>query len=156
MQRQARNWIIFTIGCYLLMFMIVPPKKGPRLSPFGFYFGFLHAVILNWLAVKTYKLWKLPGDILINGIPVLTCISWLPPAVLFAYFFPYDKKAIWKVAYIFFYSIGTTIVQYIQGLIGMWESKNWKPIYTLPLSFLTHSIMALGLPIFRLKNIRES
>lgn len=156
MNKQTKNWIFFTIVSYVLMFILIPPKKGPKISGFGFYLGFVQAVILKWFAVKKYKLWKIPGDILIKGIPILTCISWIPPAILYAYYFPYGKKLSRKTGYIFLFALGTTIAQYIQGLIGMWESKKWKPIYTFPLAITTHSIMTIFLPFFKLNRIREN
>ena len=156
MNRQTRNWVVFTIACYVLMFILIPPKRGPKVSPFGFYLGFVHAIMLNLLVVKAYRLWKLPGDILIYGIPLLTCVSWIPPSIIFAYYFPYGKKIITKAGYILTYAVGTTVVQYIQGLIGMWESKKWKPIYTFPLAIITHTTMTLFMPLFKLNKIRDS
>ena len=156
MSRQTKNWVIFAIASYVIMFMLIPPKKGVKISGFGFYLGFVQAVILKWFAVRKYKLWKIPGDILLKGIPILTCISWIPPAILYAYYFPYGKRLSWKTGYILLFALGTTIAQYIQGLIGMWESKKWKPIYTFPLAILTHTIMTIFLPFFKLNRIREN
>ncbi|WP_028306316.1 hypothetical protein [Desulfitibacter alkalitolerans] len=156
MNRQTKNWILFTIAAYILMFMLVPPKKGPKLSPFGFYFGFIQAVILNWYAVRNHKLWKLPGDILLYGIPLLTCISWIPPSIIFAYNFPYKKEFCWKALYVLLFAFGTTVSQYVQGLIGMWDSKTWKTLYTFPLAICTHCIMIMGIYLFRLQGIKDS
>jgi len=139
-----------------LDYFCYPLKKGPRISGFGFYLGFVQAVILNFIAVKKYKLWKIPGDVVIKGIPILTCISWIPPSIIYAYYYPYGKKLSWKTGYILLFALGTTIFQYIQGLIGMWESKKWKPIYTFPLAIVTHTIMSMFLPLFKLNNIREN
>jgi len=138
------------------MFIIIPPKKGPKIAPFGFYLGFVQGIVLNWFTVKILKLWKYPGDISLKGIPILTCICWIPTANLFAYFFPYGKNLTWKTGYILMFGTGTTIAQYIQGIIGMWESKKWKTIYTFPLAIITHTIMALSLPLFKLNKIREN
>lgn len=150
MPRQTRNWIVFAIVSYIFMFMLIPSKQVSKFSKFGFYLGFVQAVILKLIAFKKYKLWKLPGDILIYGIPILTCLAWVPPSMIFAYYFPSGKKLSWKTGYIMLFAIGTTIIQYIQGLIGMWESKKWKTIYTLPLAITTHTIMTLLLPLFKL------
>lgn len=156
MNIKTKNWIIFTIAMYILMFMLIPPKRGPKIAPFGFYLGFFQAVLLNWVAVRIYKLWKYPGDILLKGIPIFTCLSWIPLANIFSYFFPYGKSLSWKTGYILLYAIGTTIIQYIHGLIGMWENKHWKTIYTFPLAIFTHTLMTLTLPLFKLNKIRES
>lgn len=155
MHQQTRNWTIFTFITYLVMYMLIPLKAGPRVYPFGFYLGFMQAVILNFFAYKNYKLWKMPGSILIFGIPLLTCLAWIPTSIIFAYYYPYGKKLFWKTSYILLFAVGTTIVQYIHGLIGMWESKRWKPIYTFPLAIATHTIMAVFLPLFKLDKIRE-
>lgn len=154
-KKTTYRWFIFSFFWYVLMFILIPPKKGPKISPFGFYLGFVQAVLLNFIAVKKYKLWKLPGDILYKGIPLLTSLSWIPPSIVYAYYYPYHEKFRWKSAYTMLFAVGTAIVQYVQGLVGMWESKNWRPIYTLPLALLTHTIMALCLPLFKLDHIRE-
>lgn len=155
MHRQTKNWTIFAIITYVIMFMLIPPKARQRVSPFGFYLGFIQAVLLNLFALNKYKFWKLPGDILICGIPLLTCLSWIPTSIIFAYYYPYGKKLFWKTGYILFFAVGTTIAQYLHGLIGMWESKNWRPIFTFPLAIITHINMAVCLPLFKLDNIRK-
>lgn len=155
MNKQTRNWLILMITSYIIMFILIPPKRGPKLSPFGFYLGFVQAIILNWLAVKRQKLWSLPGDILLFGIPILTCLSWIPISIIYGYYFPYRKSISWKTGYIMIFALGATIGQYILGLIGMWESKKWKPIFTFPMAILTHSIMYLFSPLFKLSKIRE-
>lgn len=156
MNRQTKNWIVFAIALYTLMFILIPRKRILKVAPFGLYLGFVQAVILNWVTVKTYKLWKYPGDILLKGIPLLTCISWVPMANFFSYFFPYGKNLTWKTGYILLYAIGTTIIQYLHGFIGMWESKKWRTLYTLPLGILTHTTMTLLLPLFRFDGIRNN
>ncbi|HBV88542.1 MAG TPA: hypothetical protein DEF42_18315 [Desulfosporosinus sp.] len=156
MKRQTKNWIVFTLALYTTMFILIPPKRGPKVAPFGFYLGFIHASILNYFTAKIYKLWKYPGDILLKGIPIFTCLSWVPIANIFAYFFPYRKNSIFKAGYILMFASATTAVQHIHGFIGMWESKKWRTMYTFPLAVFTHTIMTLFLPLFNLKNIREN
>ena len=119
MTRSTRSWVIFTIASYLLMLMLIPSKQGAKLSKFGFYLGFIQAVILKWLAVKKYKLWKIPGDILLGGIPILTCLSWIPPSMIYAYYYPFGKRLFWKIGYMLLFAFGTTIAQYIQGILGI-------------------------------------
>lgn len=155
MNKQTKNWVVFTLSLYIIMFLLIPPNRGPKISRFGFYLGFVHAIILNWFAVKKYKLWKMPGDILIYGIPLFTCLSWIPPSIIFAYYFPYGKTLTWKAGYILFFALGTNITQYIHGVIGMWESMKWKPFFSLPLAILTHTIMYLFTPLFDIDKLNK-
>ncbi|MEW5920040.1 MAG: hypothetical protein AB1796_03605 [Bacillota bacterium] len=151
MQRQTRNWLLFALGWYIMMFILIPPKRGSKLSPFGFWLGFVQAVILNWITVRNHKLWRLPGDILLSGIPILTSLAWIPPSIIFANFFPTAKSWFWKATYILFFAAGTTIIQYGQKCLGMWENIKWKDLYTFPLAVLTHTLMAITLPFFKIK-----
>lgn len=155
MQRQTKNWLLFTIGLYIMLFIIIPPKRGLGLSPFGFWMGFVQAVILNWITVRKHKLWKLPGDILLAGIPVLTSLSWIPPTILFANFYPAAKKWLWKALYVTLFAFGTTLIQSSQKQLGMWENIKWKDIYTFPLALFTHFIMTVLLPVFKIKPMKN-
>lgn len=148
MQRLSRNWMLFTIAFYMIMFMLIPPKRGPKLSPFGFWLGFVQAVLLTGVCMRKLNLWKLPGDILVCGIPILTATAWIPPTILFANFFPAAKSRLLKGAYILLFAAGTTLAQHKLRLLGMWENIRWKDIYTFPLAILTHTIMAIFLPLF--------
>ncbi len=155
MQKQTRNWLLFTASTFVLMNILVPAKSRRRLYPFGLCFGFTQAIFLNWYSVRNNQLWKLPGDLLIKGIPVLTCLSWISPSIIFAYYFPYNKLPLVKSIYILLFASGTTLAQYFHGIVGMWESKNWKPIYTLPLSIATHVFMTGGMFIFGTNKLRN-
>lgn len=145
---QTRNWLLFTIAWFIIMLLLIPPKRRLKLSLFGFLLGFGQAVILAWLAMGRLKLWKLPGDILLSGIPVFTSMSWIPPAVLFAHYYPAGKSWFFKAAYVLFFAAGTALVQHGQRIAGMWENIRWKDIYTFPLALLTHSIMSICRPLF--------
>ncbi|KGK91901.1 hypothetical protein DP73_00800 [Desulfosporosinus sp. HMP52] len=154
MRKQTKRWVVFTTACYIFMFLLIHPKRLVKATTFGFSLGFVPAIFLNWFTVKTYRLWRLPGDILLNGIPILACVSWLPPAAIFGNYFPYRKNLTWKTGYILLFSLGTTMVQSLQSAMGMWENKNWKTLYTLPLAILTHTSMTFLLPLFKLHKIR--
>ncbi|SDG31886.1 hypothetical protein [Desulfosporosinus hippei] len=154
MRRQTKRWVVFTTAWYVLMFLLIHPKRIKKAVAFGLSLGLVPAIFLNWITVKTYRLWRLPGDILLNGVPILACVSWIPPAAIFANYFPYRKNLTWKTSYILLFSLGTTIVQLVQQTIGMWENKKWKTPYTLPLAILTHTSMAFLLPLFKLNKIR--
>lgn len=145
---QTRNWLLFTIAWFIIMLLLIPPKRGLKLSPFGFCLGFGQAVILAWLAMGRLKLWKIPGDIMFSGIPVFTSISWIPPAILFVNYYPASKSWFYKAAYILFFAAGTALVQHGQRIAGMWENIRWKDIYTFPLALLTHTIMSLSRSLF--------
>ncbi|MEW6623899.1 MAG: hypothetical protein AB1420_12365 [Bacillota bacterium] len=155
MSRKTLNWALFTIMWYIIMLILIPPKHRPKLFPFGFWLGFVQAILLNRITMRTYKLWRLPGDILIGGIPLFAALSWFPPAIIFAYYFPLTYNWIWKAAYIFFFAAGTTIAQHIQKRIGMWENINWKTIYTFPLAIVTHFIMTVLIPVFNIDHLRN-
>ena len=118
-------------------------KAQVKLSPFGFCLEFAQAVILAWLTMRRLKLWKIPGDIMFSGIPVFTSISWIPPAILFANYYPAGKSWFYKAGYILFFAAGTALVQHGQRITGMWENIRWKDIYTFPLALLTHSVMSI-------------
>ena len=155
MQRQTKNWLIFTLALYVILFIIIPPKRGPKLSPFGFWLGFVQAVIVTGIGVRNHKLWKLPGDILFGGIPILTSLSWIPTTLVFANFYPATKKWIWKALYVMVFGMGTTVIQYFQRLMGMWENIKWKDIYTFPLALFTHWLMTIFMPFFKIKPLEK-
>ena len=156
MQRQTKNWLMFTIALYVILFIIIPPKRGPKLSPFGFWMGFVQAVFVTGIGVRNKKLWKLPGDILFNGIPILTSLSWIPTSIIFANFYPAAKKRIWKTLYIMFFAAGTVLIQRFQRVIGMWENIKWKDSYTFPLALVTHLIMTVFLPLFKIHPLEKN
>lgn len=149
MPKPTRNWVLFTLFLYLVIFMLIPPRRGPRLSPFGFWLGFVQAVVLNAVCVGKLKLWKLPGDLFLAGIPLFTALAWIPPAILFANFFPAAKSRLLKSAYILLFAAAATFTQKRLRLMGMWENIRWKDFYTFPLAILTHTLMAILLPLFK-------
>lgn len=138
---QTLYWVLFAIGWYGLMFLLVSPKQVPELSRFGFWFGLVQAFVVMGVG-QYYGLFRAVGDPNLLGIPLLTSISWIPPVIVFARFFQLADN-IWKVAgYVLVFASGTAMVQYFQKLLGMWESVNWNPFYTFLLAMATHSLMA--------------
>lgn len=148
MHKHTRNWLLFTLGWYIIFLILVPRKRRSKLWSFGFLLGFVQSVILNWITVQKYKLWRFPGDIMLSGIPLFTSLSWIATSMLFANFFPYRKNILWKTAYIVFFAAGTTIFERTQKFIGMWENIRWRDAYTFPLAMLTHTLMSIFLPLF--------
>jgi len=108
------------------------------------------------IGVRNKKLWKLPGDILFAGIPILTSLSWIPTSIVFANFYPYAKKRLWKALYIIFFAVGTTLIQRTQRIVGMWENIKWKDVYTFPLALVTHLIMTVFLPLFKIQPLEKN
>jgi hypothetical protein len=137
---QTLYWVLFAIGWFILMFLLVPPKQIPELARFGFWFGFIQAIVVMGIG-QHYNFFRAVGDPNLLGVPLITSVSWIPPVIIFARFFPLADKS-WKiVGYVLLFAFGTSLVQYFQKLIGMWESTNWIPVYTFFLAIATHSLM---------------
>ena len=138
---QALYWVLFALAWFALMFFVVPPKQVQKLLPFGFWMGLIQASIVLFLGQVLFKFWRIVGDPTLLGIPVLTAVSWVPPAIIFARFFSWPKTGIQKYAYVLLFAFGTAFTQYLQSLVGMWVNLRWNPFFTFLLALVTHSIM---------------
>ena len=104
--------------------------------------GLIQAFIILWLGQTYLKLFRLSGDQILLGIPLLTSLSWFPPTILFAAFFPLANTTIKKAAYILAFASGTAIVQhFLLEPLGMWKNLHWNTFYSFLLAIVTHSIM---------------
>lgn len=134
-------WFIFLIVSFIIMFIIVPPRLGPELSKFGFYFGLVLALIILGIGQGILNLFRLIGDPTFLGIPLITSVLWIPPTIVFAYFFTFTSKVFDRIVLIISFATGVASFQYLLKEFGMWESRIWSPIYTFLLAILTHSLM---------------
>jgi hypothetical protein len=141
---QTVYWILFTITLFIIMFLLIPPDHGPELSPFGFWMGLVQAFVVLYLGHAYLKLFNLSGDQTFLGIPLLTALSWVPPSILFAAYFPWANTVLKKAAYILAFASGTAAVQqFLLMPLGMWKNIHWSTFYTFLLAVVTHSIMTV-------------
>jgi hypothetical protein len=139
--QQTLYWFIIMIGAFIIMFIIVPPKLVPELSKFGFYFGLVFALIILGIGQGLLNLFTLVGDPTFLGIPLITSVLWIPPTIVFAYFFSFTYELYQRIILIVSFATGTAAFQYLLKEFDMWESRLWSPIYTFLLAILTHSLM---------------
>ncbi len=105
--------------------------------------GIFLAIMIQWLGQTYFKLWYLPSDIQILGIPVFTVISWFPPTIIYAAFFPRDRKWYKIAGYILLFAAGSAAVQYVMTILDMWVNLRWNSWYTLILAILAHMLITV-------------
>jgi len=149
MQSETLSWIILFLSLFAIMFIIVPPRKGPELSRFGFWLGIVQAIFILWIGQHYLGLFLAKGDPTLFGVPIFVTLVWFPPTVIFAYFFPRADTTLKKFLYIFMFASGTTVGQIVLENFGLWVSLKWNPIYTFLLALVTHSIMTMVLLRFK-------
>lgn len=142
MQPETMWWIVIFLASFTIMFIIVPPRKGPDLAPFGFWLGIVQAMAILWFGQTFFKVFLVKGDPTILGIPVSITLMWFPIAVIFAYFFPRMDTLLKKVVYIMVFAVGSSLGQFTLENLGLWESLRWNPLYTFLLAIVTHSILS--------------
>jgi hypothetical protein len=151
MVAQNLYWIVFVIMLFVVMFITIPPKRGPILSPFGFWMGLIPAFGILWLGQVYFKFFRLIGAPALIGISILAAVAWIPPAILFAFYYPI-KGLLWqKIGMVIVFASATTVVQYLLDLLGMWQNIRWSPFYTFLLAIVTHTIMGFYVQIKRKK-----
>lgn len=156
MQKYTYSWLIFVLGLFTVMSLLVSYKNIKKLFPFGFLMGFVQAIIINWPAIYLFRLWRLPGEVFVGNVPIFVSLSWIPPTIIFANFFPAAKGLIIKAVYILIFASGTGVIQLLQGLIGIWESLRWNFVRTFFMALVTHTIMSLFLPVFGVKSLQKN
>lgn len=149
---ETAYWVLLVIGAYAAMFVIVPPNEGPGLSPFGFWLGFVQALVILWVGQARLGLFVAIGDPTVLGIPILTSVLWIPPAILFAYYFRRIKTSFGRFGYVLFFAAGAAGVQYALELLDLWRNLRWNIIATFALAIATHSLMTAVL-ILRRKRV---
>jgi len=140
-QLETLHWVLLAIVIYTAMFIVVPPAKGPELAPFGFWFGFVQAVVVLYLGQTHFKVFRLVGDPSFFGVPLISTVIWIVPAVFFAYFFPWAGTTIRKAVLVLIFAAGAAFAQYALDLMGLFENLRWNPFYTFLLAVFTHSNM---------------
>lgn len=138
---QTLYWVLFVLAWYVLMYFLLPAGSTKKLLSFGLWFGFAQACVIQYLGQVLFKFWRIAGDPTLLGIPVLTAVSWIPPAAIFARFFSWMKTGLEKAAWVLFFAGGTAIANYLQSLVGMWVNLRWNPFFTFLLALAAHSIM---------------
>lgn len=144
MANPTLNWIFFFILAYVIMFIIIPPEEGPRLSPFGFWMGIVQAIVVLLFGQTVLKLFRLVGDPTLIGIPILTTLSWGPPAIVFVRFLSFQDNLLERVVLIGLFAAGAALAQIVLEFLGMWQSlRFWSPFWTFVLALGTHSVMTI-------------
>lgn len=155
MPYQTTYWVVLLVLSFTIMFVLVPPKQGPELSSFGFLLGLVQAVVVLWLGQSYFKVFNFVGDPTLFGVPMITSLIWIPPAILFAKYFYLAETLPRKGAYILVFALGSALGQYGLSLLGMFESLRWNVLDTFLLALVTHSIMTVYL-ILRHKKLRST
>ncbi|MDW7650154.1 MAG: DUF2165 family protein [Bacillota bacterium] len=138
-------WFMLTVFLYIAMILIIPQDKIRRLVPFGFWFGFIMAIVITGFFQTLFNAFRLVGDPTVLGIPVFTPLAWVPPTIAFAVFFPHHKPWYYYPGYILIFITGAVAVQLGLEWFGMWQSIRWNPFLTALLASLPHSLMTIYL-----------
>lgn len=142
MQPQTMYWLLLMIGLFITMFVIVPPHVGPKLSYTGFWLGLVQALVLLRLGQAQFNLVRAVGDPTIFGTPILASLAWIPPVIIYAYYFQSTDTPFKKVVLLLIFATGATFVQYVLDLAGMWTNINWNLGYTFATATVTHIIIS--------------
>ena len=139
-------WFYLFVILLVALFFIVPKDEIKDLLPFGLIGGLVLALILQYFAVNVFRWWKFThGLINFFNAPLGVSLSWIPPVIIFAYFWSITDSILGKFIYISFFAVGTTIVEYSFVLAGYREYINWNVYLTLVLAFTIHLLLALYL-----------
>ncbi|WP_459836433.1 hypothetical protein [Halanaerobaculum tunisiense] len=121
------------------MFFLVPLEKIKELLPFGLVGGFVLAVIIQYLAVDLLKLWRFNVAFLsFKGIPIAVLLAWIPPVIVFRYFWFRIGSALGKMLYILFFALSTTAFEYASVLFNYRDYLNWNVFLTFALALVVH------------------
>ena len=136
-------WLMLTIMLYVALFILVPIRVIKQLAAFGFWFGFVQAIVITWLLQVYLKVFRLAGDPTFFGIPIFTAIAWIAPTIIFAAYFPKNKTWYYYPGYILVFAFGAVGTQMVLEQMGLWESIRWNPVLTFLLALVPHSIMSI-------------
>ncbi len=142
MQPETSYWILVLVGLFVTMFVIVPPNEGPKLSYIGFWLGLVLAFIIIGLGQVQFNFFRVVGDPTIFGIPLISSLAWIPPVIIYAYYFEHTDTPLKKVVLLLIFAAGATFAQYVLEIAGMWENINWRISYTFAMATVTHTIIS--------------
>lgn len=135
-------WLILTVSLYVALFILVPGRIIKDYILFGIVFGAGQAVLVVWLFQLFLNTWRLVGDPVLMGITTLfTPFAWIPPAIIFAAYFPKTRSWYSRTGYVLLFAAGAVVVQLFLAQIGLWQSIRWNLLYTGLLATATHTVM---------------
>jgi hypothetical protein len=143
MASETAYWLLILIGLFVSMFVIIPPTVGPRISHVGFYMGFVQAIFWLWLLQSYLKVFRIVGDPTVFGVPIITTIAWVPPSILFAYYFTNLHTFVERAALVLFFASGAALITYIVDTAGLWENIRWSPFHSFFLATFTHILISI-------------
>ena len=139
-------WLLLTILLYVALVILVPKSRVKAYIPYGLLLGFGQAIIIIWLFQFYLQNWALIGDPVIFGFStVFTPLAWIPPTIIFAAFFPKNKRWYHIIGYILLFAVGAVGTQFLLEQLGMWQSIRWSLLWTGLLATATHSILTIAL-----------
>ncbi|MGM0502043.1 MAG: hypothetical protein ACQERJ_05905 [Bacillota bacterium] len=133
----------------IVLFLLVPWAEIKKLLPFGLIGGLAVALLMQYFAVNVFQWWRF-NYALINlaNTPLGVTLSWVPPVIIFAYFWSIAVSNLGKLIYIFVFALGTTVVEYSFVLAGYREYLNWNIYLTLGLALIIHLLLGVYLQFF--------
>ncbi|MGM0370114.1 MAG: hypothetical protein ACQEP9_06830 [Bacillota bacterium] len=145
-------WFYLFVAFSLILFLLVPREEILNLLPFGLVGGFVVALILQYFAVNVFRWWKFNyGWVEIFNTPLGVSLSWIPPVIIFAYFWSITNSIWGKLIYIFSFALITTIGEYIFVITEYRRYLNWNVYLTLVLAFVIHLLLGSYLEFRRQK-----
>ncbi|AGB40722.1 hypothetical protein Halha_0749 [Halobacteroides halobius DSM 5150] len=136
-------WIYLFLILAVGMILVVPTEKIRDLLPFGLVGGFLVAIIIQYLAVNIFRLWEFNYALVpLAGFPLGVGLAWVPPEIVFGYFWPSLETKLTRVMYILFFAIVSTLLEYLFLLMGYRKYLNWNIYSTFLLAVVIHSALA--------------
>ncbi|MBM7623347.1 hypothetical protein [Sporohalobacter salinus] len=121
------------------MILLVPPNRIKEFLSFGLIGGGLIAIILQFLGVNVFELWKFNAALIsINKIPLGILFAWIPPTIIFGHFAYKINSFLKVVIYIAGFALITSIITYGSVLLGYRSYLNWSPYLDFLLAFITH------------------
>ncbi len=139
-------WIYFFLSLLVGMFLLVPKKEIINLLPFGLIGGFIVALVVQYLAINIFSWWKFNAALISwANIPLGILAAWVPPVIIFGYYFPRIKFN-WGLVAAFV--VGATVIEYLFVATGYRDYINWNIYLTLGLGLIIHLGLA-GYLLFR-------
>ena len=137
-------WVYFFLALLVGMFFLVPKEEIINLLPFGIVGGFIVAIVIQHLAINIFDWWKFnTAFIAWANIPLGILAAWVPPVIIFGYYFPRIKFN-WSLVLAF--AVGATVIEYLFVLTDYRDYINWNVYLTLGLGLIIH----LGLAVYLL------
>lgn len=137
-------WLLLTILLFTALFILVPRRIIRQYLLFGLVLGFIQAIVIVWLFQFVLQCWELVGDPAILGIATLfTPIAWIAPTIIYAAYFPQDRRWYYIAGYVLLFALGAVVVQLILEALGMWRDIRWNPVLTGLLATASHVIITI-------------